>query len=60
MNRIFESVKRCSDGLVNVSHLGGTLGMVLGAELGGVGNASLNEVGVLGGVFSFWPTVLST
>lgn len=34
--------------------------MVLGAELGGVGNTSLKEVGVLGGVFSFWPIVLST
>lgn len=34
--------------------------MVLGVELGGVGNASRTEVGVLGAIFSFWPTALSS
>lgn len=34
------------------SHQGRTLGMVCGAEFGGVGRQSLREVGVLGGVLS--------
>ncbi len=38
-------------GSLSPSYQGRALGMVCGAELGGVGRQSLREVGVLGGVF---------